>query len=243
LRFVGASKSNLAPRKNGEFAAEKIVFQFLTCLFEKKGLDCFAPPDHQFVYPWLDKMGCKTAVVENGELRDPPSSGGFILLNSSMKPILVNRMAAEILSYPQTPETRESLDEFLAIKIRSTLFSRTRSGPAMVATFQSGRRFYQCRAYRVNSLADGDSQAFVAVLLERATRRSSSLLEVSEKFHLTAREQEIVQHLFEGRTTKEIAMQLEISPHTVKSFLHLIMVKMEVSTRSGIVGKALTTKP
>ena len=187
-------------------------------------------------------MGCKTAVVVNGELRETPCSGGFILLNSSMKPILVNREAAKILSYPQRPETQESLDEFLASKIRSALFSRSANGPVLVAAFQSGRRLYQCRAYRVNSLADGDSQVSVAVLLERATRRSSSLLEVSEKFHLTAREQEIVQRLFAGRTTKEIAMQLEISPHTVKSFLHLIMVKMEVSTRSGIVGKALTTK-
>jgi DNA-binding CsgD family transcriptional regulator len=184
-------------------------------------------------------MGCKTAVVENGELRDAPSSGGFILLNSAMKPILVNREAAEILSYPYRPETQRNLDEFLASKIGSTLFSRSSSRPVLVEEFHSGRRLYRCRTYRVSALANGDSQASMAVLLERDSRRSSSLLVVSERFHLTAREQDVVQRLFEGLTTKQIATQLEISPHTVKAFLRLIMVKMEVSTRSGIVGKAL----
>jgi DNA-binding CsgD family transcriptional regulator len=30
---------------------------------------------------------------------------------------------------------------------------------------------------------------------------------------------------------------MNISPHTVRAFLHLIMIKLGVSTRSGIVGK------
>jgi DNA-binding CsgD family transcriptional regulator len=86
---------------------------------------------------------------------------------------------------------------------------------------------------------NGDSQAAVAVLLERGFRGVDSLIDASEQFRLTAREQEVVHYLFEGLTTKEIALRLQISPHTVKAFIRLIMVKMEVSTRSGIVGKAL----
>jgi len=65
---------------------------------------------------------------------------------------------------------------------------------------------------------------------------------VSERFHLTPREQEVVQYLVEGLTTKEIAVRLEISPNTVKAFLHSVMIKMGVSTRSGVVGKALTPR-
>ena len=30
---------------------------------------------------------------------------------------------------------------------------------------------------------------------------------------------------------------MNISPNTVKAFVHLVMVKMSVSTRSGIIGK------
>jgi DNA-binding CsgD family transcriptional regulator len=184
------------------------------------------------------------AVMQREKVKRGVTSEGFLLLNSSMNPILVNSMAAEILSYPQKPETQRNLDDFLASKIRSTLFSaQSARVPTLVAQLQSGRRLYQCRAYRVNALANGDSQASVAVLLERGSKESSSLAEVSETFHLTAREQEVVQHLYEGLTTKEIAMRLEISPHTVKAFLRLIMVKMEVSTRSGIVGRALIGRP
>jgi DNA-binding CsgD family transcriptional regulator len=169
----------------------------------------------------------------------PEPAAGFLLLNSSMRPLFVNRAAAEILSYPQKLEMQKNLDEFLAGKISSTLFSHSSREIMLVTKFRSGRRLYQCRAYRMNASAVGDSQASLAVLLERVSSKPSSLAEISERFQLTAREQEVVQYLSEGLTTKEIAMRLEISPHTVKAFLRLIMVKMAVSTRSGIVGKAL----
>jgi DNA-binding CsgD family transcriptional regulator len=167
------------------------------------------------------------------------ASEGFLLLNSSMNLILFNRAAAEILSYPHKPETHQNLDQFLASKVNSMLVSRLSCGPALVSKFRSGRRIYRCRSYRVNSSANGDSQASVAVVLERGSRGAGSLVDLSERFRLTNREQEVVQYLFEGLTTKEIAIRLQISPHTVKAFIRLIMVKMEVSTRSGIVGKAL----
>jgi len=96
------------------------------------------------------------------------SAEGFLLLNNSLNPILVNRAAAEILSYPQKPERQKNLEDFLANKIRSALFSEGDSRVSTpVATFQSGRRVYQCRSYRVNALAKGDSEASLAVLLER----------------------------------------------------------------------------
>jgi len=44
------------------------------------------------------------------------------------------------------------------------------------------------------------------------------------------------------RVSKEIAERMKISPSTVKAFLRLVMVKMSVSTRSGIVGKVLGSR-
>jgi|SRR5215831_21229268 len=175
-------------------------------------------------------------------MKEHVSSDGFLLLDSGMNPTFVDRMAAEILSYPQGPETQKDLGAFLTSKIRSTLLLRSSREPVLVAKFRSGRRVYQCRSYRVNALTSSDLQASIAVVLERGSRVApSSLTDASEKFHLTAREKEVVQYLFDGLTTKEIAGRLQISPNTVKAFLRLVMVKMEVSTRSGIVGKALTT--
>jgi DNA-binding CsgD family transcriptional regulator len=50
---------------------------------------------------------------------------------------------------------------------------------------------------------------------------------------------EVVALLVEGLTSKEIANRMKISSNTVKAFLRLVMVKMGVSTRSGVVGKII----
>jgi DNA-binding CsgD family transcriptional regulator len=63
-----------------------------------------------------------------------------------------------------------------------------------------------------------------------------------DEYNLTTREQSVVILLSQGLTSKEIGVRLDISPNTVKAFLRIIMVKMGVSTRSGIVGRALSTE-
>jgi DNA-binding CsgD family transcriptional regulator len=40
-------------------------------------------------------------------------------------------------------------------------------------------------------------------------------------------------------TTKEIAGSMKVGPNTVKTYLRLIMTKMRVTTRAGIIGKIL----
>lgn len=171
------------------------------------------------------------------------SSEGFMLLNLALRPLFVNRAAAEILSYPNRPEIHKNLDEYVASRVRTGLMlGESSHAPKLVSQFRSGRRLYQCRTYRVNPLALGDSQCSIAVILERGTNRSFSTEQVSERFHLTSRENEVLQYLLNGLTTKQIASGMEISPNTVKSFLRMIMLKMGVSTRSGIVGKAFTCK-
>jgi DNA-binding CsgD family transcriptional regulator len=171
------------------------------------------------------------------------SSDGFLLLNSDLSPIFVNQAAAEILSYPHKLETQENVDDYLASRVRTSLVSAESSPvPTLVSNYQSGKRLYQCRSYRVNALAHGDSEGSLAIILERGSNGSFSIAQVSERFHLTIREREVLQYLLSGLTTKEIASGMEISPNTVKAFLRMIMAKMGVSTRSGIVGKALTGK-
>ncbi len=64
-----------------------------------------------------------------------------------------------------------------------------------------------------------------------------NLFTVTEQFHLTPREQQTLHFLLKGMTSKEIANHMAISPHTVKAFLRLVMSKMQVTTRSGIIGK------
>lgn len=176
------------------------------------------------------------------------SSEGFLLLNSAFNPIFVNHAATEILSYPHKAETQRNLDTHIARLVRLNLLSSDTSRelsrvPRLVSEFQSGRRTYHCRSYRVNPIAQGDSQCSLAIILERNSSSAFSIGQVSDRFNLTTREREVLQYLLSGLTTKQIASGMEISPNTVKAFLRMIMVKMGVSTRSGIVGKALTDRP
>jgi DNA-binding CsgD family transcriptional regulator len=67
------------------------------------------------------------------------------------------------------------------------------------------------------------------------------LVQASERFRLSRRELEIVRLLLGGKTSKEIAADIGISPNTVKTLLRILMAKMGVSTRSGILGKVLMT--
>jgi DNA-binding NarL/FixJ family response regulator len=86
------------------------------------------------------------------------------------------------------------------------------------------------------------AQATTAILLERAQRRSFDSSQAAARFNLSQRERETVELLVHGYTSKEIASRMQISPDTVKTFVRLIMVKMGVSTRSGLVGKILTAR-
>jgi DNA-binding CsgD family transcriptional regulator len=179
-------------------------------------------------------------MMHNAAVVIKESAEGFLLLDNAMRPILVNPAAARILSYPEKPELQKNLTSYLANRIRSTLLSERPNGTLLVVAFQSGRRAYTCRSFSVNGISPGHAQPSLAVVLERASARSASLVRLSERFHLTNREQEVAQFLLQGLTSKEIGSRMQISPNTVKAFLRLIMVKMGVSTRSGIVGKALT---
>jgi DNA-binding CsgD family transcriptional regulator len=46
-----------------------------------------------------------------------------------------------------------------------------------------------------------------------------------------------------GLTSKGLARKMSISPNTVNAFLRLIMVKMGVTSRAGVMGKLLDESP
>jgi DNA-binding CsgD family transcriptional regulator len=63
---------------------------------------------------------------------------------------------------------------------------------------------------------------------------------IAKQFSFSPRERQAVEWLLQGLSSKEIADRMEISSHTVNSFIRTIMIKMGVSNRSGILGKIIT---
>lgn len=165
------------------------------------------------------------------------SDPGLLLLDSNLNPVACNAQAAQILAFPNLPENIKRWQVFLSDRVRSNLVDQgTAKAQDFVREFKSGKRRYICRAFRLQ-YHDNGAPPSIAVLLERSSSGYGLLTEVAQQFDLTHREYESVELLLQGLTTKEIAARMGISPNTVKAFLRLVMVKMGVSTRSGIVGR------
>ena len=167
------------------------------------------------------------------------SQSGFLLLDKSLGPVASNHEAIRILTYPNLPERIQRIDVFLGDKIRAGLVSRqSHTALEFVKEFQSGRRKYVCRSFMVDTNGKG-MPLVAALLLERCSSSTMALAQIGQDFELTRREKETVELLIQGLTSKEIATRMQISPNTVKAFLRIVMVKMGVSTRSGILGKVI----
>lgn len=168
-----------------------------------------------------------------------PTCPGLIVTDASLAVIAYNGEALQILTYPAQLSEIRHVESWLSNKIRSDL-SRRQSPSRFVEEFRSARRKYLCRSFALDLKTNGNGSSgsrWQLVMLERRGTDSVKLTQISERFGLTAREEETVRHLLKGFTSKEIAQRMAISPNTVKAFLRLVMVKMNVSTRSGIIGQ------
>jgi DNA-binding CsgD family transcriptional regulator len=173
-----------------------------------------------------------------------PARPGVIVVDSALSVVASNAEAVQILTFPDRPESIQQLDSWLANKVRMSLIEKN-SPARMVGEFHSARRRYHCRSFGVELTSprkggnhrNGRSDGLTIVMLERTGNEVVMIAEIAERYGLTARERETVEFLLEGFTSKEIAERMKISPNTVKAFIRLVMVKMGVSTRSGIIGK------
>ena len=176
-----------------------------------------------------------------------PAVTGVLLLDAALRPIYLNSEATQILAYPETTPEIRSLESFLRKRVRSVLLER--GSPrrfSFLPECVSGRRRYLCRTFSLGSPSSASLPgAAIAVLLERKQQRSfdgSQIAAIVAQFRLTPREQETLELLVQGFTSKEIAYRMRISPNTVKAFVRLIMVKMGATTRAGLVGRILESK-
>ena len=171
-----------------------------------------------------------------------PDPGILLLPGVSLSPVGYNREALQILAFPNLPEDWRRPASDLVRQIGAKLAQKAANGArAFVAEFKSGNRTYLCRALTVGMESAGTespSAGTTLILLERQELPEPMREQnACDRFGLSQRERQMVQLLIKGMTTKEMATALNLSPNTIKSFLRLVMAKMGVSTRSGIVGK------
>jgi DNA-binding CsgD family transcriptional regulator len=171
------------------------------------------------------------------------SVAGLLVMDCSLSLVSFTAEAIQILGYPDNIASLTSSEVLLTEKIRSSLITRPSAGEsAFVREFRSGRRRYFCRAFAIDSHAKGMCQPSMVVLLERGPARFAPLSQVCHQFNLTQREQEVLQYLLQGMSSKAIADRMNVSPQTVRVFLRLIMIKTGVSSRSAMVRKIIMSQ-
>src|SRR5665213_3879641 len=120
-------------------------------------------------------------------------------------------------------------------------FLNARSEPEVDVTYRPlkiGNHEYVCRILFIRSRS-ASVQPMLALYFKRELAVIDAVLQATAEYHLTEREQETLIGVTMGLTSKEVAERMDISPNTVKAFLRLIMIKMGVPTRAGIVGRLL----
>ena len=75
-------------------------------------------------------------------------------------------------------------------------------------------------------------------IVDHAVREGKSTLK--QAVRMTKREQEVILHLGEGLSNKEISQKIHISTYTVKSHIHNIMEKLALHTRLEIANYSYT---
>jgi DNA-binding CsgD family transcriptional regulator len=165
---------------------------------------------------------------------------GLVLMDMSLKLIAFDRGAAAILNYPNQPGGKMEPASCLPKEILDIIRGRKPADVSAIKTqFRMGKSEYTCRAYLVEPNNGSFTQPVVALHLERVSTASDTIYEVAAKYNLTDREQEVLRGISLGLANKELAERMSISPNTVKAFLRLIMIKMGVTTRAGIVANIL----
>ena len=114
----------------------------------------------------------------------------------------------------------------------------------LIDIIKSGRRRYMVKGLALSG-AQGSLQRqdiFYMFLLERIHPDSINLPLLLRELKLNQREQEIVRLLLEDRSNKEIAYALGLSLNTVKAYMKLLMRKLGVNTRAGVISYLLTKR-
>jgi DNA-binding CsgD family transcriptional regulator len=165
---------------------------------------------------------------------------GLLLMDSSLSPISCNDETIRILSYPDDPEHITRLDVFLRDTIRARLLNpQSPQHSHFVTELVSGKRRYRCWAFHLNRHLKGSSHPTLELLLGRSTSGLLFLPRIAQQFKFSRREEQAVELLLQGLSNKEIANRMNISPNTVNTFFRLIMIKMGVSSRSGILARMI----
>ena len=118
------------------------------------------------------------------------------------------------------------------------------TGSAFIDLYQSRRRRYIVMGVVLlnHTFSMEGRESHYLFILDRISPEGVNLSLVSRQWKLTRREKELVRLLLSEKSNKEIAHILGLSLNTVKGYLKLLMRRLGVGSRTGIIARLLTVK-
>ncbi len=176
---------------------------------------------------------------ELSEIAKRRSSPMIIVFNYTGKVVHVSNDVTEMFKNKLPSEIMIVFQELKELSIKNSNEKTDCIDVQIKRIMTIQRDNYLCRGM---CLYDGKkiSKAKFLVMLDKLTTRNKTDYALAKKiYRLSPRETDIINLLFNGYTNKEIANGLGISEPTVKGHLQIIMAKMRVTTRTGILSKVV----
>jgi DNA-binding CsgD family transcriptional regulator len=188
------------------------------------------------------KSGTKRTAAQRLKPRPIVAEDGLVLMDSLLRVVAFDAGAAAILNppYPTDAGAKSLMPPQVPNEIVNAIRNRDPGdlSPLTMST-RIGNSDFKCQVYVLDSQNDSFGEPMTALHLEKDYLAVDAIREIADKHHLTVREQEVLRGMSMGFATKELAARMNISPNTVKAFLRLVMIKLGVTTRAGIVAKIL----
>ena len=167
-------------------------------------------------------------------LKWAPAGAAFLVADASGRVVCANADVRRIFSYPAGRRADEDGRTF-ARRISQLVADcpQTSSRAVWSTQITLGRRQYRCRAIPVTL----QRHRYTVVLIERTSPRLLTLSHSFDEYHFTPREKQTAELLAKGLTNKQIAARMGVSVNTVKAFIRFAMRKLDVSTRTGMIGR------
>ena len=164
---------------------------------------------------------------------------GAVVYDSTGRKILARNaaMAALSRSEPDTTGLEQRIAQSVVAAVRhpGTPHSRPlpETAPLSGGWISRGGSHFRFRAVRLpaGALAAGEA---ILVLVQRVGPPVPEPVELMRRFGLTRRESEVAHRLAFGRSDREIAVELGLSPHTVRHHAEAIFLKAGVTSRKAL---------
>lgn len=165
---------------------------------------------------------------------------GIILVDLALRSVAIDNGGRTILRELGQTDAAECPLPGLPPQIERPL----RAGPpselhATTLRISSDDAHYTCEVFLMQPQNAMLGEPLLAIYVKKERLVSEAVRRAARSYRLTEREEETLLGIASGLTSRQIAGKMKISPNTVNAFLRLIMVKMGVTTRAGVVGKLI----